>query len=312
MPITPLQHWDHPLFMEKDVQVIVKRDDLSDPHTGGNKRRKLLHLLSAAQLEHRQGIVSFGGPFSNHLVAVADYARQLGLRSRGIVRGHQVENPVLDWLRSRGMTLTFLPEPEFSISQTELIDRIPDWLIVPMGGAHPLALPGVAALIPEIRAQFRGTVTHYAVPAGTGSTASGLASAIHEAETLLVFPAIKGPDLIQSFNMVLDQYGVSPRGPIVIDALAPGKGFARKDPDLWAFIQWVAEETGIPFDPVYNGKMAKRIVELIREDFFPRGSNVVLIHTGGWPGRLGYQYRYHLEPILGAPENEKDFLIREK
>ncbi|MBP6184805.1 MAG: pyridoxal-phosphate dependent enzyme [Saprospiraceae bacterium] len=307
MPTTPLQHWNHALFREKEVYVYLKRDDLSDPHTGGNKRRKLLHILSAKELLGKRGIVSFGGPFSNHLVAVAASAQRLGLPSKGIVRGHPVDNPVLAWLRSRGMTLTFLSKPEYTAAQTELHEQWPDWLVIPMGGAHPLALEGVAELLPELRAQVQAPITHIAVPAGTGSTAAGLASALHKEETLLVFPAIKVPDLEGWFRSVLDQFGVNPVGTITVDNLAPGKGFARKDTDLWAFIHNVAAETGITFDPIYNGKMAQRIVALIQEDFFPRGSNVVLIHTGGWPGRVGYQHRYHLEPLIGAPELEPDF-----
>lgn len=296
------------MFEQHNVTVYVKRDDLADPHAGGNKFRKLKAILSPDRLMDKKGLLSFGGPFSNHLVAVAAVASRLGLLSRGVVRGHPVENLVLGWLQTRGMHLTFLPGPEFNEAQISMPLEMPEWEVIPMGGAHPLALTGVAELIPEIRSQLKDAPTHYAIPAGTGTTAAGLSKILESQETLLVFPAIKGPALDVWFREILDSYGINLSGKVFVDTRAPGRGFARKDQELWEFLTKVAQSTGIVFDPVYNGKMAFRIWKLVAEGYFEEGSQLVLIHTGGWPGRVGYQHRYQMESIPGSPELQPDFM----
>jgi 1-aminocyclopropane-1-carboxylate deaminase/D-cysteine desulfhydrase-like pyridoxal-dependent ACC family enzyme len=206
-----------------------------------------------------------------------------------------------------GMEITFLPGAAYEEAQIRLSSDLPDWMVIPMGGAHSCALGGVAAMMDEIRSQIPEAPTHYAIPAGTGTTAAGLAMKLESSETLMVFPAIKGSSLDVWFEGILDHYGIYPEGRVVVDTLSAGKGFARKDRELWKFLTEVAQSTGIVFDPVYNGKMAFRIWKLVQEDYFPAGSILVIIHTGGWPGRAGYQHRYQLEAIPGSPELQADF-----
>lgn len=287
--MTPLQVWDHPAFREAGISVFIKRDDLAGDEIGGNKFRKLRDILTADRLVGKKGVLTYGGPFSNHLLAVAAMCSAMGVPCRGVVRGEEVSNVVTRRLKALGMDLAFHDRASFG--EAPAMDE-GEWLVVPMGGASPLALDGVAASVREVLAQCPVRPNYHAVPAGTGSTAVGMATALAEDDTLLVFPAIRGQDLSAWFDGVIRSYGVLPRCRVRVDERSPGKGFARRDPDLWAFILQEYQSSGILFDPVYNGRMARRLTEMAREGLFPHGAVLVAYHTGGWAGREGYRERY--------------------
>lgn len=296
MTDTPLQRWQDPRFERAGVGVWVKRDDLFHPYAGGNKFRKLRDWLTPQRLHGKKGLLSFGGPFSNHLVATAVFARQLGLPYRAVVRGHAVDNPVLDFLRDRGAEVVFADRAAFEAMQRE---THADWLLIPMGGAGHPGLGGVATILEEARVQCPVAVTHIAVAAGTGTTAAGLARALLPGERLLVFPAIRLPDAEGWFSGVMAGVGVRSAGAITVDGRAAGRGFAKYDPAMWPQLQHWQRDTGILWDPVYTGKMVQGVWQLLEEGFFPAGAQIVLVHTGGWAGREGYRFRYGLDEIEG-------------
>lgn len=299
---TPLTRWHDPAFARRDVSVWIKRDDLTDPWTGGNKRRKFLHLLHPDRLAGRKGIYSLGGPFSNHLTALALAAARLGVPSRGFVRSWRpVDNPLIRQWRAWGMDLVFLQPPDFAAAETHTPADLNEWLFIPMGGAHPLSLEGTAAIVREIRIQSRTRITHYAVPAGTGATAAGMAGALDEMETLMVYPALKLPDANAWLQARMAEWGVRTPGNVVVDAAVPRMRLGRPDPELWRWMDETAQATGILFDPIYTAPMARKLQADIGAGNFPPGSAVVLIHTGGHAGRLGYQWRFDL-PFLNGTE----------
>jgi len=302
--LTPLQRWEDPLFAEREVEVWVKRDDLSDPVAGGNKRRKLAGLLNPARLKGCEGIYTFGGPFSNHLAAVAAEAARCGLPCHGYVRGWGGDNPVLNGLRQQGMTLSFLPPAEFQrLQESGPADR-DRWLGLPMGGAHALALPGASDIVREIRRQSTGRVTHYAVPAGTGITAAGMALALEEDETLLVFPAFRLDNPRVWLETRWADWAVRLTDRVEVAGEAPDGRFGRKDPTLWQWLLDMAILRDLPFDPLYNGPMARCLRERISAGRFPAGTVLALVHTGGMVGRRGYAWRHGLPPMPGDPTSE--------
>jgi 1-aminocyclopropane-1-carboxylate deaminase/D-cysteine desulfhydrase-like pyridoxal-dependent ACC family enzyme len=69
-------------------------------------------------------------------------------------------------------------------------------------------------------------------------------------------------------------------------------GYAKWTPELINFINQLYEETTIPFDPIYTGKMLFGIYDLIRKDFFEKGSSLMVIHTGGLQGIQGFNNRF--------------------
>lgn len=290
--VTPLQAWELPLFKEKGIEVWVKRDDLKDPYFGGNKFRKLAGIFHEAALEGKRGILSFGGPFSNHLVAVAALAYKQGVPFRAIVRGHVVCNPALDQIAAWGASIEFVPNLNFRIVEAEWLKNPKDYLVIPMGGFHQSGMQGVVEMMAEIEAQSPRRPTHYGVGAGTGTTAAGMASFISDAQELMVFPALKFPNPQLWFEQVLNDLEVCPKGKGSVFGEAAGKGYARFEGWIPLFIEESTQENNLPWDPVYGVKMARQVITLTEADYFPRGSFLVLIHTGGWAGKVGFYHRY--------------------
>ena len=262
---------------------------------GGNKRRKLRDVLTRENLANKQRVVTAGGAFSNHLIAVAEACRHFGIPAMGFVRGEPVENPVLQACEERGMSLRFLSRSEFrdALDSPPLEDG--DYWI-PLGGSVPGRLGGVTAILLELKDQLPDGWTHLAVSAGTGGTAAGLAPGMNSTQTLDVYPAIKGVQPDTWWAGICQHFQITAQARVRVFSRAAGKGFARQDPSLEAFIARCDQDWGIPWDPIYTGKMAKQFLHELESGHYPPGSRVILLHTGGWAGGIGYQWRYQQQP----------------
>jgi len=105
--LSPVQQIKNDLFKKQGLKVFIKRDDLIHPIISGNKWRKLKYILKQARAEKKTHLVTFGGAYSNHLLATAAAAAQFEFKSTGIVRGEQVDNDTLFLCRLHGMNLLF-------------------------------------------------------------------------------------------------------------------------------------------------------------------------------------------------------------
>ena len=68
-------------------------------------------------------------------------------------------------------------------------------------------------------------------------------------------------------------------------------GYAKWNSELIDFIHWFWDAFGIPLDPIYTGKMAFACWDLLQKNYFPPGSRILLIHTGGLQGNRGFTQR---------------------
>ena len=199
--LSPLTRIPLPSGLSPGIRLYLKRDDLLHPVIQDNKWRKLEPALKQLQGEGRPGILTFGGPFSNHLHAVAAAGKAFGIKTTGIVRGTSADlnNFTLAYARSCGMELLPVSKKDFDEkgSMTQAIMRqYPDYLYLPEGGATPAAAANCKRLAFEIAQQLEEQDTKafqypifLAVPAGTGCTAAGLAAGWQFPGTILVFPA---------------------------------------------------------------------------------------------------------------------------
>src|SRR5476651_2608522 len=104
---SPVHQIKNKLFDEQGLKVFIKRDDLIHPVISGNKWRKLKYPLQQALSENKNHMVTFGGAYSNHLLATAAAAAKFGFKSTGFVRGEDVNNDTLFLCRLHGMNLLF-------------------------------------------------------------------------------------------------------------------------------------------------------------------------------------------------------------
>jgi 1-aminocyclopropane-1-carboxylate deaminase/D-cysteine desulfhydrase-like pyridoxal-dependent ACC family enzyme len=280
-----------PLFDRKNIRLGLLRLDEIHPLISGNKWFKLKENIRLAQQQGREGLLTFGGAYSNHLVATAAAAKLSGLSSIGFIRGLHARHPLTDTLKEcsrQGMELQFLERAEYALKSTkeyleDVQERYPGFLVVPEGGNNPEGLAGVAAIANLIPPEA-GLVV---LPVGTGATFSGLRNALGQEIEMLGFAPFKNGAYLED---------------VVRDNLYPGMsgwrlcmnfhfgGFARHQPELIAFINEFYREFQIPLDFVYTAKMMFGLLQMIKKEELPENIHIIALHTGGLQGNCSIRH----------------------
>jgi 1-aminocyclopropane-1-carboxylate deaminase len=278
------------LFTQKGVQVFVKRDDLIHPFISGNKWRKLKYSLREARDLNKNHLVTFGGAYSNHLLATAAAAAKFGFKATGFVRGETVENNTLLLCRLLGMNLIFTDRTSYrdknSLFQNHFGDQA-DAYFIDEGGAGMLAVNGCAELISELKQPY----DHLFCASGTGTTAAGILKGISQnglRTKLHAVPVLKNGEFI---GKEIEKYNGNLSG-FELHLNYHFGGYAKTQPELLQFIRTFSSSTGILLDPVYTGKLFFALYDLISKDHFSRGDKILAIHTGGLFGLLGMSEKF--------------------
>lgn len=276
---SPLQRLALPEWAFKQVNVYIKRDDLIHPDIPGNKWRKLKYHLEAFQQSGKKAILSFGGPYSNHLTATAAACYYLNIPSYGIIRGEMDENnPAIRTARKFNMQLMTVSRSDFNkredaAFQQYLMTRLGiDAYVIASGGEGELGVKGCREILEEIDIPFDVIVT----PCGTGTTLSGLASGLQIEQKAIGISALKGEDTLSS--KIAQQ---APHADVEIMTGYHFGGFGRTTQELLNFIRKAQKDTGIAFDYVYTGKALWALNDLILKGYFPPGTTIIFLHTGG-------------------------------
>lgn len=268
-----------------DLSLWVKRDDLIDPYISGNKWRKLKYILKDAICKGKTHLVTFGGAYSNHLVATAAASARGGLKSTAFVRGEKVSNEMLVICKLFGMNLIFVDRTQYRNKQMLYELNFAEdgtTYFVDEGGASEEAVQGCAEIISELSNHY----DHIFCAAGTGTTAAGLLRGInqHEISTQLhVIPVLKEGTFLAS---EIERYE-NDTSNLTLHTDYHFGGYAKTTPELLNFIKNFTPTTGILIDPVYTAKMFYAIYDLANKNYFKPGEKVLAIHTGGLLGILG-------------------------
>jgi 1-aminocyclopropane-1-carboxylate deaminase len=269
------------------ISLAIKREDLIHPVVSGNKYRKLKYNIIEAQQRGHAKILTFGGAFSNHIAAVAASGKENGLKTIGIIRGEELatglsENPTLQFASDCGMQLEFVSREAYRLKNqsafvAKLHDQYGDFYLLPEGGTNELAIKGCEEILTEPDADF----DYICCAVGTGGTISGLINSAKPCQQVLGFPALKGDFLRDE----IAKFAKSSNWDLI-----PGYhfgGYAKVNAQLVDFMNRFYEENGVPLDPVYTAKMVFGVMDLIQKGFFPQGSKILMIHTGGLQGISG-------------------------
>lgn len=267
----------------------VKRDDLIDPYISGNKWRKLKYILADAEQKHKNHLVTFGGAYSNHLVATAAAASRFGLQATAFVRGENVNNEMLTLCRLFGMRLIFVDRESYrdkrSLFEAHFAGDEHAYFINE-GGASAEAVKGCAEIISELDMQY----DHIFCAAGTGTTAAGLLQGINAQQLstqLHVIPVLKDGGFIAQeiahYEPNLDR--------LQLHLDYHFGGYAKTTPALLQFMKNFIAQTGILIDPVYTAKLFFAINDLAQQNYFEKDAKILAIHTGGLLGIWGMQER---------------------
>lgn len=291
LPIySPVEPVNFDLFKEKKVTVWLKRDDLIHPLISGNKWRKLKYLLQEATSLNKKHLVTFGGAYSNHLLATAAAGAKYGFRTTGWVRGERVNNPTLFLCRLHGMELRFIDRESYRDKWAIFHDHYANDVnafFIDEGGCSASAARGCSELLDE----FNGIYDYLFCACGTGTTAAGIINGIAQKNLSTQFhgiPVLKNGSFIRK---EIEAYLTGPHS-FQLHLEYHFGGYAKTKPELLEFIQQFIVTTGILIEPVYTGKMLYAIFDLVKMDYFPPGSRILAIHTGGLFGLLGMQDRF--------------------
>ncbi|HWY34884.1 MAG TPA: hypothetical protein VNX68_09570, partial [Nitrosopumilaceae archaeon] len=102
-------------FSEFDSQLYILLLDKLHPNQGGNKYFKLKYNLEEARKQGQDTILTFGGAYSNHILATSFAGKKFGFQTIGIIRGEEesVSNPTLTEASGNGMKLYFISREEY-------------------------------------------------------------------------------------------------------------------------------------------------------------------------------------------------------
>jgi len=296
-----LEQINHPLFQLHNIKVSIKRDDLIHPIISGNKWRKLKANIGFVKAYHKRGIVSFGGSYSNHIHALAYACYLQGIDAHLIIRGEpeNADNFTLSWAKHWRATLHFVDRKTYRQRQevnylSGLAQQFPEHHIIPEGGSNVLALQGVGEVITELNQQIEFDTLM--LPVGSGGTIAGLINADKNQHTLLGVAVLKNADYLRNdiINLLPQESKTSEKWQLLTEFHRGG--YARfSATDSQRIIEFI-KTTGIPFEPVYSGKMLLAFLDLLEQGYFKGNQHIVLLHTGGLQGLGGLAERKIIVP----------------
>ncbi len=272
----------------RNTNIVIKREDLLHPIISGNKYRKLKYNIEEAKKQQKKTLVTFGGAFSNHILALAGAGMGYGFDTIGIIRGEELtskinENPTLSKAQELGMKLFFVTRDDYRdkvvnivLEQLNLIES--DIYLIPEGGTNQLAITGCE----EILTAFdKENFSHVCCAVGTGGTISGLINSSYVHQKIIGFSSLKGDFLIKDINIFANQKNWE------LNTDYHFGGYGKVSDELVEFINDFKSKYQIPLDPIYTGKMMYGIFDLIKKEYFPENAKILAIHTGGLQGIEG-------------------------
>lgn len=282
-------HLDPVLF--RNVRLLVKRDDLIHPEVSGNKWRKLKYNIELAEHQKKEGILTFGGAYSNHLLAVAAACKLAGLKSIGVVRGeelHAESNPNLKRCAEWGMELVFVSRESYDERNEKRCqegwkEAHPSYLLVPEGGANYYGIAGCQ----EIWKELPHDIDHLFVAQGTTTTSCGLLVGMKEDARLHVVPVLKGFDSMAEMHRNLFPFLVDEETiqeyleRVEVHPDAHFGGYGKWTSELLDFIVDCKTKYDLPLDKIYTGKAFHALMNWLEKQTFEQLQTIVFLHTGG-------------------------------
>lgn len=268
-----------PAYKEKNLEVDVLRIDKIHPVVSGNKWFKLRYYLEEAQQQKKTTIVTFGGAWSNHIVATAAACQLYNLNSIGIIRGEEPDAPSATLLEARqlGMQLVFSSRDTYKSKELPAsLTNKDDCYIIREGGYGITGAKGAATILDHA---LEKNYTHICCAAGTGTMTAGLL--IHSSQAEIISVSVLKNN-IQLDDDIRQLVNINKK-PVIIHDYHFG-GYAKHTPALFSFMNEFYKQTSIPSDFVYTGKLFFAINDLVSNNYFNQGSKLLVIHSGGLQG----------------------------
>lgn len=266
------------------VQLHVLRLDKLHPIVSGNKWFKLKHQLQDAIVKKNTSVATFGGAYSNHIVATAYACKMVGLQSIGIIRGDELKqlNNTLLTAKKYGMDLHFVTRALYDdkqLIQQTFNSKNCYW--INEGGYSVLGADGVKEMYQWIDKSF----THIVSAVGTGTMMAGLIKGALPHQKVVGISVLKGHNNWQSeVENLLGQAEKSKQFELISDYHFGG--YAKHPKALINWMNGLYQNHNLPTDIIYTSKLLYGIFDLIKQNHFPPNSKIMAIHSGGLQGNL--------------------------
>ena len=294
---SPLQNLDLSYYGIKN-KVYVKRDDLIHPIISGNKWRKLKYNLEYYNSICKKGIVSLGGAYSSHILALSYLCKVNSIKCVLLVRGEQ-PHPLNDILRkclSYGAIIEYIIRKDYKNPKwikKYVEENYNDFFFIPEGGSNFYGIKGCQNIVKEIENDF----DYIFCEVGTGATFSGIVSSLNKSQSCFGVVVLKGATTIGeniSKNFEFELKNPFSKNWILNHDYHLG-GYAKYNEDLILFMREFYKITSLKTDPIYSGKMFYGLVDQLKNNKVLENKKIIALHSGGLSGIEGFEKRYKLK-----------------
>jgi D-cysteine desulfhydrase len=295
--------------------IFIKRDDLLGLAGGGNKTRKLEFLVADALRQEADTLITVGAVQSNHCRLTLGAAAKEGMRCRLVIEQRVPDsydydatgnNFLFRLLGVEKTTVVDLGTDLGAVMQAEadeLEEEGRKGYVIPGGGSNPLGALGYVSCAQEILAQAfdkRLQFEHLVCASGSGGTHSGLLVGLGAMSSEIQVTGIGVRRSVEEQEELIGALVTETReflglpselseGELEIFDDYVGPGYSLPTEEMAEAVRIFARTEGMLLDPVYTGKAAAGLLDLIQKGHFQKGEKVLFLHTGGSPGLYAYQ-----------------------
>jgi len=286
------QRLDPTFLHPSETELWICQLHCAQPAIAGNKWLKLKYHIQQIQQHNKTGILSFGGAFSNHLLALAAAGQHFGFPTIGVVRSHQPDpaNPTLLQCRKFGMQLQFVTPQQYrqktnSQQLAELQRQHPHYWIVPEGGTSQAAVQGVAEL--QLAKTPAGAADLLVTASASGGTLAGLIAGSNGTPVLGI-SVVKDQSLAQKISALLPEQ--AKQWPWTLQQELTHRAYGKfNTATLRTCLELASRQ--IYTEPVYTGKALHTLLQLLQSGELAGYRRIAFFHTGGLQGIEGLRYR---------------------
>ena len=271
------------LSFSRSQKVDLLRLDSLHPIVSGNKFYKLRFYIADATNNGFSTVASFGGPYSNHIVALAFTAKEAGLKSIGYIRTNADEpiTPSMAEAKGYGMELVYLGRTDFQTKKASILESNNNnsaIYFIDEGGYGAIGAKGAATILTE---QETTQYDYIVCAVGTGTMLAGIVHAALPHQKVIGIPVLKNEGSIEAeINALL----IDKNRPYTLLHQFHQGGYAKTNPTMIDFMNRLWDTEKIPTDIVYTSKLLFGVEQLIQENYFEKDASILVIHSGGLQG----------------------------
>ncbi len=270
------------------LNINILRADLLDPVVSGNKWFKLQFYVRDALDAGKTTLATFGGAYSNHIVATSKYGATVGLQTVGFIRGEKPTtlSPTLTDAIQNGMTLHFVSRTDFEQKEKIIVDNEhPNWAWIPEGGYGVTGADGAKSMLSIKDTSSYDTIV---CAVGTGTMMAGLIKAAAPHQKIIGISVLKNNISIEVDIKALLTVEESKKNFEIIHGYHFG-GYAKHTPTLIRFMNDCYTNMEVPLDFVYTAKLMYGVKDLASKGKFEPHANILVIHSGGLQGNRSFK-----------------------